>query len=64
MSQEKPLTDAEIKEIRHNLESDARIKWFWSNARVWVGYISVAVIGAYATQDAFIKLFRKIFGAP
>lgn len=62
MSQEKPLTDLEIKEIRKNLESDARVKWLWSSARVWVVWFSGAIIGAYALQDAIGNLIKKFFG--
>lgn len=62
MGQERPLTDAEIREIREVLEADRRVKWFWSVTRkiaIWVGAVSAALI---VTWEGLVKTIRHIAG--
>ena len=54
------LTRREVEELRAFLESHKRTKWFWSTVRIWITWISGAIIGIYAVWDHLGKLLRKI----
>lgn len=59
---ERPLTDAEIREIREIMEADRRVKWFWSTARrvaIWVGAVSGALMVMW---ESLVKAIRHLAG--
>lgn len=54
-----PLTPFERAAIRRIIRNQERVDWLMSLLRVWVSYLSAAIIGAYATYEAITKFFRK-----
>lgn len=48
---ERPFTAEERKELRAILENDRRMKWFWSTARIWAGWLSAVA--------AFVFLLKR-----
>lgn len=60
------FTPAERRALRKMMENEERAAWFWHSARLWAGYCSAAVIGAYAVYQALqgwlAPLFKKVGG--
>lgn len=59
--EDRQFTPSERKAIRKMLENEERIAWLWSSARVWAGWGSAFVIGAYAVHQALQGWFPAIF---
>lgn len=57
----RPLTIAERKMLRRMIENESRIQWFWGSVRVWAGWISGAIIGAWALVEIGRKIWTKSF---
>lgn len=57
---ERPLTDAEIREVRAIIEADRRAKWLWATIRtgaIWVAAVLGALVLAW---DTLVKILRSI----
>lgn len=46
------LSPNERQELRRLLEQERRMRWLWSTIRIWLGWISGAVVGGYAVYQA------------
>lgn len=55
----RPLTTAERKALRRLIESEDRIQWFWGSVRVWAGWISAAIIGAWSIVEIGTKIWKR-----
>ena len=55
----RPLTKAERKIIRKMIENEERVQWFWGSVRVWAGWISAAIIGAWAVVEILSKIWKR-----
>lgn len=53
----KQLTNEEIERLRKIIEDDERMKWLWSSARVWAGWIGGALAGYVLFKENIIKFF-------
>lgn len=58
------FTPAERRALRKMMENDERAAWFWRSTRLWAGYISATIIGAYAVYQATIGWLPKKMGGP
>lgn len=60
------FTPAERKRLRIMIERETRIEWVWASIRIWLGWISAAIITGFAIWQAFSGWFnglsRKIGG--
>lgn len=57
----RPLTIAERRAIRKMIENEERIQWFWGSVRVWAGWISGAIIGAWALVEIAGRIWKRTF---
>jgi hypothetical protein len=55
----RPLTREERKTLRRMMENEERIQWFWGSVRVWAGWISAAIIGAWAVVEIGTKIWKR-----
>jgi len=59
---ERPLNDAELRELREMMEADRRLKWFWATTRriaIWVA----AVAGTFSVGwDMVVRLVLHVTG--
>ncbi len=53
-----PLTDDELDKLRAMLESDQRVRWFWSSAKTWAIGIGAVVAGLTVGLDALAKVVK------
>lgn len=56
------LTRSEIRELRNLLESERRMKWFWSTGRIWVAWLAGTIVATYSLYDTLEKFLKRIFG--
>ncbi len=42
---DEPLKPEENRRMRRLLRDEDRARWFWSTTRIWLGYITAAIIG-------------------
>lgn len=59
---EKPLSAEERKALRRLIENEERLQWFWGSVRVWAGWISAAIIGAWALIEVAGKVWKRAIG--
>jgi hypothetical protein len=43
--EDKPMSPDENRRLRRLLRDEDRARWFWSTTRIWVGYITAAIVG-------------------
>lgn len=55
----RPLTIVERRAIRRIIENEGRIQWFWGSVRVWAGWISGAIIAAWAVVEIAGKIWKR-----
>ena len=58
MSEQPPLTDEEVAEIRRIIESEKRMKWLWASVRniaVWIVAVIGGVVLAYESLANAVK---------
>lgn len=55
-----PLTEIERKKVRRMMESDDRAHWFWTNSRVWLGWVSGAIITAIVIANGGLDVIKKL----
>lgn len=55
-----PLTDDEIKAIRAIIKSDDHVRWAWSVARLWAGYVSAVVVALWWSWDYITKVLHAL----
>lgn len=55
----RPLTAEERRVLRRMIEDDARVRWFWSSFRIWVGWISAAIVGAWSMVEIASKIWKR-----
>ena len=53
-----PLSTEERKKLRKLIMREERLEWFWGSFRVWLSWVSGAVITGYGVYEAF-KGFLK-----
>jgi hypothetical protein len=53
------FSELERKALRRIMLNQKRMEWLWASLRIWVGWISAAIIGAYATYEAIVNFFFK-----
>jgi hypothetical protein len=51
-----PLKREEILALRRIIRSDDRMRWFWSSARIWAGWL-LGVPAAIVATWQLLKLF-------
>ena len=55
------FTEKERKRIRRIVRDQQRMDWMWATLRIWTGWLSAAIIGAYAPYEALVKfIFKKV----
>lgn len=60
---EREFSPEERKEIRQHMERVGRRKWLFSGIRVWSGYISAAIVGAWAVAQVLAAAFKIKLGS-
>ncbi len=55
-----PLTDDEVHKLRKMIESEARVQWAWSTARVWATWIAAVALGVTVGWDALGKIAKAL----
>lgn len=50
----------EKQKLRAMLEAQARAEWFWQQSRIWVTWISAAIVGTYAVYETLFKFVRGL----
>lgn len=56
------LTRSEIRELRSILESERRMRWFWSTSRIWAAWLTGTIVATYSLYDTLEKFLKRIFG--
>jgi len=51
-----PLSQKEIEDLRALLEHERRVKWFYSSARIWAGWLIGAPVAVLAAWQALAKI--------
>lgn len=59
---EREFTPTERKEIREHMQRVERRKWLWSSLRVWAGYVSGAIVGAWAVAQVVAAALKVKIG--
>lgn len=59
----RPLTEKEISELRHLIERENRVLWFWGSIRVWAMWISAVAAAVYVAVQGFKDLVRWAFSS-
>ena len=55
-----PLSEWEVKELRKLLESDRRVRWFWSSMRIWSMWVLGILTAIYMLREWISKAFKAI----
>lgn len=56
----RPLSRAEITELRHLLEREQRMGWLWSTIRIWAAWIGAVVVGLTVGLDALKRIAKSL----
>ena len=59
---ERPLTDAELRELREVLEADRRMKWVWASARIGAIWIAAVAGTVSLLWDSLVRFVLHIVG--
>ena len=59
---ERPLTDAELRDLREVLEADRRMKWVWASARIGAIWIAAVAGTVSLLWDSLVRFVLHIVG--
>jgi len=57
------FTEKERKAVRKIVRDQARMDWLWGTLRIWAGWVSGGIVGAYAIYEIFLRFFKKAAGS-
>jgi hypothetical protein len=53
-----PLTNTELAALRDMMENKKRFNWLMQSLRIWIAWVSGAVVSAYTIWQVIEKFFR------
>lgn len=62
MVEETQLTSAELQQVRAIIQSQQRVKWLYSNIRIWAVWITAVAGGIYAVLSLTKDGLKTLFG--
>lgn len=57
------LKEWERKAIRKIVRDQARMDWLWATLRIWGGWISAGIVGAYGLYEIALRFLKKAAGS-
>ena len=54
-----PLTPIENQKARKIIHDQERMDWLWASLRIWTGWVTGGIVGAYALYEVILKFLKK-----